>query len=71
MNKQQRWINNCKNLRVVFLLFGRKSQSCRMQLGSTYNIDGCLKKHNRMLHSPNQEDELEQKQAQNSVVPPH
>ena len=24
-----------------------------------------------MLHSPNQEDELEQKQAQNSVVPPH
>ena len=47
------WINS----QVVFLLFGERSRSCRMQLRATCIKDGCLKKNNRMLHSANQEYE--------------
>ena len=47
----------------MFLLFGGRSRSCRMQLGATCIKDGCLKKNNRMLHSANQEYESEQNPA--------
>ena len=52
-------MGDCKNSRVVFLLFER-SQSCKRSWRSTCIIDGRLKKDNRMLHSANQVNELEQ-----------
>ena len=36
--------------------------------GSAYKIDGCLKKHNRMLHSANEEDELGHNSAEQSKI---
>ena len=60
MNKQQR------NGSFCCLEEGHKVAKCSW--GSACNIDGCLKKCNRMLHSANQEDELEQNSAQQSKI---
>ena len=57
MNKQQRW-ETVKIHKLSFCcLEGHKVAKCSW--GSACNIDGCLKKRNRILHSANQEDELE------------
>ena len=62
-NKQQRW----ETVKVHKLCFccleeGHKVVECSWR--SACNIDECLKKHNRMLHNANQEDELKQNSAQ-------
>ena len=67
MNKQQRW----ETVKIDKLCFccleeGHKVSKCNW--GSACNIDGCLKKRNRMLQSANQEDELEQNSAQQSKI---
>ena len=67
MSKQQRW----ETVKIYELCFccledGHKVVECRW--GSTCNIDGCLKKHNRMLHSANQKDELEQNPVVQSKI---
>ena len=67
MNEQQR----CETIKIHELCFccleeGHKVEKCSW--GSACNIDGCLKKHNRMLHSAKQEDELEQNSAQQSKI---
>ena len=58
MSKKQRW----KTVKIHEFCFcclaeGHKVVECSW--GSTCNIFGCLKKHSRMLHSADQEDELE------------
>ena len=58
LSKKQRW----KTVKIHELCFcclaeGHKVVECSW--GSTCNIFGCLKKHSRMLHSADQEDELE------------
>ena len=65
INKQERW----ETVKIHELCFccleeGRKVPKCSW--GSACNINGCLKRHNRMLHSVNQEDELEQNSLQQS-----
>ena len=67
MSKQQRW----ETVKIHELCFccleeGHNVVECRW--GSTCNIDGCLKKHNRMLQSANHEDESEQNPARQSKI---
>ena len=59
MNKQQRW----ETVKIHELCFrclegGHKVAKCSW--GSACKINECLKKDNRMLHSAEQKDELEQ-----------
>ena len=65
INKQERW----ETVKIHELCFccleeGRKVPKCSWR--SACNINACLKRHNRMLHSVNQEDELEQNSLQQS-----
>ena len=67
MNKQQRW----ETVKIHELCFccleeGHKVVECSW--GSICNIDGCLKKHNRMLHNANQEGEFDQNLAHQSKI---
>ena len=67
MSKQQNW----EAIKIHELCFycleeGHKVVECSW--GSTCNIDVCLKKHNSMLHSANQEDELEQNPVSQSKM---
>ena len=67
MSKQQRWeMVKIQELCFCCLEEGHKDVECSW--GSTCNILGCLKKHNRMLHSANQEDELEHNPVRQSKI---
>ena len=67
MNKQKRW-ETVKIRELCFCCLEEGHKVARCSWGSTCNIDGCLKKPKRMLHSANQEDELEQNPAQQSKI---
>ena len=65
-SKQQTW-ETVKTPELCFCCFeGHKVAKCSW--GSTFDIDGYLKKNNRMSHSANQEDKLEQNPACQSQI---
>ena len=59
MSKQQRW-ETVKIHELCFCCLEEDHKVVKCRWRSTCNIDGCLKKHNRMLDSANHEDELQQ-----------
>ena len=67
INKRQRW-ETVEILQLCFCCLEEGHKVAECSWVSPCNIDKCLKMHNRMLHSANQEDELEQDSGQQSKI---